>query len=394
MTGPRMFAVFLVFVVGVIGWGILGSASHLRSTDRSSNLSRAVQQLWGQPIVQSAPSFTVNVPGTDRERPLLPSANEIDVTIELDHRRKGLIWYSLFEVDFRGSYTISNNAGIAQRARIQFAFPSKDATYRALQFLIDGVSQDIEIDTTTGLRHLLPLAPDQSRTIEVRYRTRGLDSWRYELAAHGNRVKNLDFKLHTNFQRIDYLEASLSPMAQQQTGTGMQISWRANDLVTRQGIGVLMPEEMNPGPLSARMSFFAPVCLLFFFVLITAICILRKIDIHPMHYLFVNAGFFAFHLIFAYFVDVVDVHITFAIASAVSVILVISYLAAALGRRFPWHIAAIGQLFYLVLFSYSFFLEGMTGLTITVASVITLAVLMWMTARLDWSEVFGSKSAG
>ena len=64
------------------------------------------------------------------------------------------------------------------------------------------------------------------------------------------------------------------------------------------------------------------------------------------------------------------------------------YLATALGREFPWKIAAAGQLFYLVLFSYSFFLEGMTGLTVTVGSVLTLAVLMKLTAKLDWSEIF------
>ena len=66
----------------------------------------------------------------------------------------------------------------------------------------------------------------------------------------------------------------------------------------------------------------------------------------------------------------------------------VSYLRSALGPAFPWKIAAAGQLFYLVLFSYSFFLQGMTGLTVTIGAVLTLAVLMRLTARLDWREVF------
>jgi len=41
-----------------------------------------------------------------------------------------------------------------------------------------------------------------------------------------------------------------------------------------------------------------------------------------------------------------------------------------------------------VVFSYSFFLEGMTGIRVTVVSVVTLAVLMGMTTHLDWNEVF------
>jgi len=75
-------------------------------------------------------------------------------------------------------------------------------------------------------------------------------------------------------------------------------------------------------------------------------------------------------------------------SAIVSVALVVSYLARALGETFPWKIAALGQLVYLVLFSYSFFLKGMTGLTVTIASIATLAILMRITAQTDWSQVF------
>ncbi len=36
---------------------------------------------------------------------------------------------------------------------------------------------------------------------------------------------------------------------------------------------------------------------------------------------------------------------------------------------FPWKLAAAGQVFYLVLFSYSFFLKGITGLIIVVRTI-------------------------
>ena len=41
-----------------------------------------------------------------------------------------------------------------------------------------------------------------------------------------------------------------------------------------------------------------------------------------------------------------------------------------------------------MLFSYAFFFEGMTGLAITIGAVLTLFVLMQMTARVSWDEVF------
>ena len=42
----------------------------------------------------------------------------------------------------------------------------------------------------------------------------------------------------------------------------------------------------------------------------------------------------------------------------------------------------------MVLFSYSFFFDGLTGLTITLGAIITLALLMLTTAKINWAEKF------
>ena len=239
-----------------------------------------------------------------------------------------------------------------------------------------------------GFHKIIPLSSDSSETIEIRYQTRGIGDWQYKLGHQNGQVSGLDVSVTTNFTDIDYIDGSLSPMLTEAFETGLKVSWKANELITRQNIGITLPQKLNPGPLAARMSFFAPICLLFFFILITAICITKKINIHPMHYLFVNGGFFAFHLLFAYSIDLINIHLAFGISAIVSVLLVIGYLSRALGDTFPWKIAAIGQFVYLILFSYSFFLEGMTGLTVTIGSIITLAVLMKITSKTDWGEVF------
>ena len=53
--------------------------------------------------------------------------------------------------------------------------------------------------------------------------------------------------------------------------------------------------------------------------------------------------------------------------------------------------AALAQVVFLVLFSYAFFFEGYTGLTVTVGAIVTLFVLMQMTARVDWAAVFARR---
>src|SRR5207247_7248266 len=110
-----------------------------------------------------------------------------------------------------------------------------------------------------------------------------------------------------------------------------------------------------PGPLAGRISYFAPVALLFFFFLMFIITTMRKIDLHPMHYFFLATSFFAFHLLLAYLVDHISIHIAFVICSAVSIFLVVSYLRIVLGSRFSWVEAALSQLVFVVLFSYASF---------------------------------------
>ena len=157
--------------------------------------------------------------------------------------------------------------------------------------------------------------------------------------------------------------------------------WR----VARRRLIVFEPNRINPGPLAARVTFFAPVSLLFFLTVMVMLGVVKGQSLHPMHYFFLSAAFFAYHLLLAYLVDHLQVHASFAIASAVSVLLVVSYLRAVAGPRFALLRAGVAQTVFLVAFSYAFFFEGFTGLTVTIGAILTLFVLMQMTARVDWN---------
>jgi hypothetical protein len=104
-----------------------------------------------------------------------------------------------------------------------------------------------------------------------------------------------------------------------------------------------------------------------------------------MNYFFLAAAFFAFHLLLAYLVDHISIHVAFLLASMVSIGLVVSYLRLVAGMRFAVREAGIAQFIYLVLFSYAFFFKGFTGLAVTIGSILTLFVAMQATGRLNWS---------
>jgi hypothetical protein len=110
-----------------------------------------------------------------------------------------------------------------------------------------------------------------------------------------------------------------------------------------------------------------------------------------MNYFFLAAGCFAFQLLFAYLVDLVPITPSFFISAAVSLALVNGYLWRATNAKFA-AISMVAQFAYMVLFSYSFFFDGLTGITITIGAIVTLALLMAFTARVKWDAAFPTRS--
>ena len=97
-----------------------------------------------------------------------------------------------------------------------------------------------------------------------------------------------------------------------------------------------------------------------FFVVMLVITLVRRIELHPMHYFF-PSGVLRLPPA-AGLPGGSSVHPpAFAIASLVSVALVVSYLRLAVGSRFAFVEAGAAQMVYLVLFSYAFFFRGSRG---------------------------------
>jgi inner membrane protein involved in colicin E2 resistance len=166
-----------------------------------------------------------------------------------------------------------------------------------------------------------------------------------------------------------------------------------DSLIASSPIGVELPQKLNPGPLAARITFFAPVGLLFFVFVVAVLSAARRQALHPMHYFFIGCAFFAFHLLFAYLVDHLAIGASFALASVVSLLLVVSYARLFMGFARALLVLATPQLVYLVLFSATFFFEGYTGLAITAGAVLTLLLVMQVTGRVDWSVALAPKPA-
>jgi inner membrane protein involved in colicin E2 resistance len=244
------------------------------------------------------------------------------------------------------------------------------------------------VNEKSTLRGSTRIACGGSAVLTVKYRSHGLDSWRYHFGDEVSQVRNFQLKMTTNFKEIDFPDNTLAPVQKKATKEGWELVWESKNLLSGFQIGMIMPEKLQPGPLAGRISYFAPVSLLFFFFLMFIITALRGVELHPMNYFFLACAFFAFHLLLAYLVDHISIHTAFIICSLVSLALVISYLRLVVGIRFAAVEAGIAQLIYLVLFSYAFFFKGFSGLAVTIGSILTLFVVMQLTGRIRWREKF------
>jgi inner membrane protein involved in colicin E2 resistance len=266
-------------------------------------------------------------------------------------------------------------------------FPAEKAVYDDVVVRIDGQNAPT-INQDGYIIAQAKVAAGQTVHMQAGYRSQGMDSWQYKLGSDVAQAKNFTLNMHTNFRDIDFAENTLSPTEKRQTANGWDLTWKYSNLISGFQIGMTMPEKLQPGPLAGEISYFAPVSLLFFFFLMFIISTMRGIDLHPMNYFFLATSFFAFHLLLAYLVDHISIHLAFAICSAVSIFLVVSYLRLVVGPKFAFVEAGLAQFIYLVLFSYAFFFKGFTGLSITTGAIVTLFVVMQMTAKIKWSDKF------
>jgi len=390
MTFRRLAAIAFIFGSVTFAWVILGTSILQRTHLGYDVLGEQVEDLWGAPQFQRAPELTLIAADGSTTRGDLESG-EIRVDFQLQHRRKGLLWYATYGVAFDGNYTFSNPLAEPVTARVLFRFPTSSAIYDDFEFRVADTLVTPRGDTSQGLQAEVQVPAGEEVAIHIAYASRGLDSWLYSFADEITTVREFTLTISTDFEEYDFPQHTISATTKTRTQDGWVLQWRFENLVSDFDIGIDMPHRLNPGPLASRMSYFAPISLLFFITVLVVTGAVQGRSLHPMHYFFLSASFFSFHLLFAYLVDHLLLELSFLVAAAVSMTLVISYLWRAMGWRFAVIQAGISQLLFLVLFSYAFFFEGYTGLIVTVGAIITLAVLMQLTARVDWPEVFRRK---
>ncbi|HEX7261970.1 MAG TPA: hypothetical protein VF258_09155, partial [Luteolibacter sp.] len=374
-----------------LAWFILATAMSQRTRESSQTLSREVAGVWNPALEQHHPEAWFDTPNAPGGRAaLLPASSDVRVDLKFVPKQRGLFRHRTYDVVFEAEYVFVNPTRIPQTVYFSFPLPAGAEKLEGFEFrLSDGKEAEDVRPGTSGVATRAVVLPAWGRiTLHAGYQTRGTDSWVYSFPDK-RRIAGFVLKMRTDFTEINFPVGTGSPRDNDRKtdGKGWDLMWSYPDVLAVPAIGMDMPKLLNAGPVAARIAFFAPVSLVFFVTVVLLVGGLRGVPLHPMHVFFVAAGFFAFHLLFAYLVDLMPIYPAFAIATVTSLGLVSGYLRAVGGDRL-FRVALPAQLAYLVLFSASFFFDGLTGITLTVCGVATLALLMTLTAKVEWRTHF------
>lgn len=400
----------LIWLGCTFAWVVLGTSLVARTGGTDAEVRRDVHRLWGPPMRQQRPTASIARPtvveadeqradgrgGTTTVRvrregrdsvPVPIAASRLAVRLDLEHRRKGLLWFPTYAVGFQGRYTFENPDDVPRALDACFPLDGDHAVYDGFAVEDEAGARLTAVVRDGRAMWTADLGPHERRTFRVRYRSRGTSSWSYAPASGTGEVRDFALEAACNARRIDFAPGSVAPTRHAATADGWAGAWTFESLVASAPIGIVLPERLNPGPLASRITFFAPVGLLFFLFVAGIAAAVERRTLHAMHWFLIGCAFFAFHLLFAYLVDHVAVLPSFLISAAVSILLVATYARLFTGWRFALRRLGAAQLVYLVLFSASFFWEGFTGLAITIGAIVTLFVVMQATGRVDWARL-------
>ncbi len=408
MSVRKIIAIVLIFIITSIAWMILGVSNSSRTSSSFSSLKYEVASLYGNRLNIQSPKCYAKITKYREEtsnnvkkmveyyeyqyHELIKS--DIKINVYLDQRKRGNLWFPTFKAHFDGKYIFKIDSSSKNNIYLYSTLNSSDSIYNDLYLNINNK----DIDNVLPLINkqeiaVVPLA-DNTISLNISYDATGMEDIYYLITPERDEIAQInDFNLvmTTDFDLYDFPSDMMSPNEKNKTEKGYDLMWNLNKAITGKDVGLIIPNKLNPGEIITRVSFFAPVSLLFFFVVLLMFSIVLKINLHPMHFFFLAATFFSFHLMFSYFSDQLNIYLSFIISAVVSLILTITYVKLIATKKMAFIYAPAIQFIYLIVFSFSFFFDGITGIIVTICSVITLFILMQATGRINWDEEFSKR---
>lgn len=401
----RLFAILLWLVALVVAGSLVLELTAARVGEhKSSTYGYAYvlfQQGWGGEIGLIPPEFTLKrdyteqVFNKDADRyedvartatyQIVPRSIDIQSDVVYAEKVRSLLVFNAFEVHNEETYVIVNTTDYAGELQVKVTKPENANIMYDYTITLPG---DQVVRPVMGSAVVLLPAMPKGEQVEVviRYSTKGMDIFKYNLSAYQNNIiQGLKARFTINTRDYAIYREGL-PHTETFNGDNAVLEFEVKDFSTTQDMGVaFLQKQMYLDRIQSLMNF-SPVSLILFLVVVFFFSQIFAVRFNAFHYFFLGVVDVFYYLFVAYLIRFFSIIPTFAIAVVLTAAMFLLYSPNVFGKWFAYRVVGLYLFLLTVVFSLIFLLPIFQGLLFVVLVFLIFTSIMVFTARSDISN--------
>lgn len=401
----RLFAILLWLVALVVAGSLVLELTAARVGEhKSSTYGYAYvlfQQGWGGEIGLIPPEFTLKrdyteqVFNKDADRyedvartatyQIVPRSIDIQSDVVYAEKVRSLLVFNAFEVHNEETYVIINTTDYAGELQVKVTKPENANIMYDYTITLPG---DQVVRPVMGSAVVLLPAMPKGEQVEVviRYSTKGMDIFKYNLSAYQNNIiQGLKARFTINTRDYAIYREGL-PHTETFNGDNAVLEFEVKDFSTTQDMGVaFLQKQMYLDRIQSLMNF-SPVSLILFLVVVFFFSQIFAVRFNAFHYFFLGVVDVFYYLFVAYLIRFFSIIPTFAIAVVLTAAMFLLYSPNVFGKWFAYRVVGLYLFLLTVVFSLIFLLPIFQGLLFVVLVFLIFTSIMVFTARSDISN--------
>jgi hypothetical protein len=376
----------LLALVPVVAAGVIvGGQVEDRADFANTELAQGVEDRWGEPVRQPAPSLRVVESGSvfTELKPMPFDSQHVRVDAAMNYRKRGLRYFSGFDFTFRADYAYANRS--THDEDVAFIFPIEFNKSQVLlsdvELSVNGKPAQVELKENGTCLLWTGRVPGGSRVaFTLGYKARGLGSFIYRLDPS---LAAKDIAVHlsvTGGDNFDFPEGTLSAQSITQTHDALTFDWRYSALESGVTLGLILPSEKSYDAIIATMARRAWAPFLSFFGLwfVLSLGSRRKLMFYEVALLSVTYAFF--FVLVAYLSAFIHFYVAWPLGLAVMGAAATLYLKKLFPETKAW-LFALGWVWSMGVPTLAVVVPGYTGLIYTLELLAALLVALHLSLK-------------
>jgi len=415
-ASARIFGM-LVWLGGLMVAGsiILALTAARVGEHRSSTYGNAYslfQKGWGGEIGIVPPEFSLqhnytepqfnkdagkyeDIAKSDRYK-LVPQSIHIDSDVVFSERIWGLLAFNAYEVHNTETYIIINTTDYEGELQVKVTKPENANIINDFTISIPSEKDLVVRPVMDSSMVLLPeLAKGKKVEVVIKYSTKGMDIYKYNLSAYQNNViQGLDANLRINTQDYAIYREGIPHTENFKADGSAELKFSVKDFSTTQDLGVaFLTKQMYLDQVQNLMRY-SPVSLILLMIVVFFFSQIYAVQFNPFHYLFLGAIDVFYYLFVAYLIRYFGIIPTFGISIALTAAMFFLYCPNVFGKWFAMRVVGVYLFLLTVVFSLIFLMPVFQGLLFVVLVFVIFMSIMIFVSRSDisrWQIITGGE---